>query len=114
MRTIKRNASFIMVFLLGILNITFASCSGESNEEGGNTSETINTLRANKWISRDVSTGEGNDDHIWVDVESTTLYFTSDNAGVIYWIQKDYDSDLGNNRTYDYEPFTYTDRKSVV
>ena len=108
MRTIKRNASFIMVFLLGILNITFASCSSESNEEGSNTSETINTLRANKWISRDVSTGEGDDDHIWVDVESTTLYFTSDDAGVVYWIQKDYDSDLGNNRTYDYEPFTYT------
>lgn len=108
MRTIKRNASFIMVFLLGILNITFASCSSESNEEGSNTSETINTLRANKWISRDVSTGEGNDDHIWVDVESTTLYFTSDDAGVVYWIQKDYDSDLGNNRTYDYEPFTYS------
>ena len=37
MRTIKRNASFIMVFLLGILNITFASCSSESNEEGSNT-----------------------------------------------------------------------------
>lgn len=108
MRTIKRNASFVMVFLLGILNITFASCSGESNEEGSKSSETISTLRANKWISRDVSSGEGNDDHIWVDVESTTLYFTSDDAGVVYWIQKDYDSDLGNNRTYDYEPFTYT------
>lgn len=103
-----RNTSFIMVFLLGILNITFASCSGESNEEGSKSSETISTLRANKWISRDVSTGEGDDDHIWVDVESTTLYFTSDDAGVVYWIQKDYDSDLGNNRTYDYEPFTYT------
>lgn len=59
-----RNTSFIMVFLLGILNITFASCSGESNEEGSKSSETISTLRANKWISRDVSTGEGDDDHI--------------------------------------------------
>lgn len=107
MKTIKRNVSFIMLLLFGVLITTLTSCSSD-NEEGGKSSEIIRTLKANKWISKDASMGEGNNDHVWVDVESTTLYFTSDNAGVIYWVQKDYDSDLGNNHTYDYEPFTYT------
>lgn len=114
MRTIKRNASFIMLLLFGVLITTLTSCSSD-NEEGGKSSEIIKTLKANKWISKDASMGEGNNDHVWVDVESTTLYFTSDNAGVIYWVQKDYDSDLGNSRNYDYEPFTYTvDGNNVI
>lgn len=95
MKTIKRNVSFIMLLLFGVLITTLTSCSSD-NEEGGKSSEIIRTLKANKWISKDASMGEGNNDHVWVDVESTTLYFTSDNAGVIYWVQKDYDSDLGS------------------
>lgn len=64
MRIIKRNSSFMMLLLLGILNITFASCSSNSDEEGGKSSEMIKILKANKWISRDASMGEGYNDHI--------------------------------------------------
>lgn len=108
MRLIKKSSSFFMLLLLGVLNVTIASCGSNSDEEGGQSSEIIHLLKANKWISRDASMGEGNNDHVWVDLESTTLYFTSDDAGVIYWVQKDYDSDLGNSHSYDYAPFTYT------
>ena len=56
---------------------------------------------------RDASYGEGDKDHAWLDVEHTTLYFTSDREGVMYWVQRDYDTDLGNHKTYDYKNFTY-------
>ena len=38
------------------------------------------------------------------------MYFQCqpDNGGVVYWTQKDYDTDLGNSRNYDYEDFTYS------
>lgn len=115
MGTNKRNVSFVMLLLLGILITTLSSCGSNSFEEGGKSSEIKKILKANKWISRDASMGEGDDDHVWVDLESTTLYFLSDNAGVIYWLQKDYDSDLGNSRNYDYEPFTYAvDGNNVI
>lgn len=57
---------------------------------------------------RDASYGEGGKDHAWLDVEHTTLYFTSNREGVVYWVQRDYDTDLGNHKTYDYKNFTYT------
>ena len=106
MRILKRKTTFIAVLFSVLLNITFASCGSNDSEDGGNFSELITTLKANKWISRDASYGIGNNDHAWVDIESTCLYFTSDNGGVIYWTQKDYDTDLGNSRNYDYEDFT--------
>ena len=108
MRILKRKTTFIAVLFSVLLNITFASCGSNDSEDGGNFSELITTLKANKWISRDASYGIGNNDHAWVDIESTCLYFTSDNGGVIYWTQKDYDTDLGNSRNYDYEDFTYS------
>lgn len=108
MRILKRKITFIAVLFSVLLNITFASCGSNDSEDGGNFSELITTLKANKWISRDASYGIGNNDHAWVDIESTCLYFTSDNGGVIYWTQKDYDTDLGNSRNYDYEDFTYS------
>ena len=108
MRILKRKTTFIAVLFSVLLNITFASCGSNDSEDGGNFSELTTTLKANKWINRDASYGIGNNDHAWVDIESTCLYFTSDNGGVVYWTQKDYDTDLGNSRNYDYEDFTYS------
>lgn len=85
--------SFVMCF-------TFVSC--DNNDDN---------LRAilldNKWIMRDYSYGEGNDDHVWVDEESTTLYFNTESSGFEYWLQKDYDSDLGNSINKSYVLFDY-------
>lgn len=96
-----------ILLIFSILTTTFVSCSSDTNEEGG-TAEFINELKANKWISRDASYGIGKNDHAWVDIESTCLYFTSNSDGVVYWIQKDYDTDLGNSIHNDYDDFTYS------
>lgn len=107
MTTIRKTTAQAMLLVVGLLLATLTSCGGE--EGGGGSSDGITAiLKANKWISRDASYGEGDNDHTWVDLESTTLYFTSDNAGVEYWLQKDYDTDLGNSRNYDYNNFTYS------
>lgn len=96
--------------LLMTLNITiicflFTACGDGDGEQSP--SEITQVLKSNKWIGRDVSYGTGDNDHAWVDEESTTLYFISENKGVWYWIQKDHDTDLGNNTTKDYGDFTY-------
>lgn len=104
---IKNSTTIAAVLILLFTSALLASC-GSNDGDSGNSSEIIRVLRNNKWICRDASYGIGDDDHAWVDIESTTLYFTSDNAGTSYWVQKDYDADLGNTRTYDYSQFTYT------
>lgn len=63
---------------------------------------------SNKWTYRDVWAGTGDDDHAWVDEETTTLYFITENSGIVYWIQRDHDTDLGNSTTKDYYTFTYS------
>lgn len=93
------------ILVVAFVSISFVSCGG--NDDIGNNS-LIQTLKSNKWISRDSSYGEGSNNHAWVDVETCFLYFTSDNAGVSYWIQKDYDTDLGNSIRTDYSLFTYS------
>lgn len=104
---IKNSTTIIAMLILLFTSVLLASC-GSNDGDSGKSSEIIRVLRNNKWICRDASYGIGDNDHAWVDVESTTLYFTSDNAGTSYWVQKDYDTDLGNSRTYDYSLFTYT------
>ena len=94
--------------VVAIVSIGFLSCSKEEDEDGGESPNSVTQiLQANKWMSRDASYGEGSNDHAWVDVESTTLYFTSENTGFTYWIQKDYDTNLGNTTTKDYVTFSY-------
>ena len=96
------------IVILLVLLFIFNACSS-SSDDGGSSSPTelLSILQANKWIMRDASYGEGDKDHMWVDVEHTTLYFTSDAEGVVYWVQRDYDTDLGNHKTYDYQNFSY-------
>lgn len=97
------------IFLIAIVSISFLSCSKEDDSGGGDSPKSVTQiLQANKWVSRDTSYGEGSNDHAWVDVESTTLYFTSENSGFTYWIQKDYDTNLGNTTTKDYITFSYS------
>lgn len=94
-----------------LLTITFAlvaSCGSDSDSSDGDIDNVTKELMAKKWTLRDVSFDEGNDDHVWVDDDSETLYFLTESTGIIYIIQKDYDSDLGNDIDFDYETFTYT------
>lgn len=105
--------SFSMLFVM-IAAYVMPSCSS-SDDIGGSNSEIVEKLKQSKWICRDVSSGVGSNDHAWVDFETNTLYFTSDNAGVAYWMQRDYDTDLGNSRHYDYDGFSYSvDGKRVI
>ena len=97
--------NYMTILVVAFVSISFVSCGG--NDDIGNNS-LIQTLKSNKWISRDSSYGEGSNSHAWVDVETCFLYFTSDNAGVSYWVQKDYDTDLGNSIRTDYSLFTYS------
>lgn len=91
-----------------LLLLAFTACSNSGDDNSiPETNELIGILKSNKWIMRDASYGEGDKDHAWLDVEHTTLYFTSDREGVMYWVQRDYDTDLGNHKTYDYKNFTY-------
>lgn len=99
--------NWVTIQMVAVVCIGFLACNKENND-GESTTSVIQTLRANKWVSRDASYGEESNDHAWVDVESTTLYFTSDNTGFTYWIQKDYDTNLGNTTTKDYITFSYT------
>ena len=101
----KLELSYIITW--GILLLScLSACSSDDSKEG-----TDDNLRAilldNKWIMRDYSYGEGNDDHVWVDEESTTLYFKTESSGFEYWLQKDYDSDLGNSINKSYVLFDY-------
>ena len=93
--------------MLILLVTLFAGCSSDDSGEQSS-SKIVNILKERKWISRDVSFGFGNNDHSWVDVEYTTLYFTTDNEGVVYWHQKDYDTDLGDSNNFNYNTFSYT------
>lgn len=99
----------LAIMMVTIMGVFLASCSEDDNNKNGegNSSDIIQTLKSNKWITKDFSYGEGANDHAWVDDETWTLYFTSDNSGISYWIQKDYDTDLGNSTTKDYSLFEY-------
>lgn len=78
--------SFSMLFVM-IAAYVMPSCSS-FDDIGGSNSEIVEKLKQSKWICRDVSSGVGSNDHAWVDFETNTLYFTSDNAGVAYWDAK--------------------------
>ena len=101
----KLELSYIITWGIILLSC-LSACSSDDSIEG-----TDDNLRAilldNKWIMRDYSYGEGNDDHVWVDEESTTLYFKTESSGFEYWLQKDYDSDLGNSINKSYVLFDY-------
>lgn len=99
----------LLIMVVAVCNMAFTGCSSDSDGyENVGSSELTGILKSNKWITRDASFGEGDNNHAWLDVETTTLYFTSDYEGIVYWTQKDYDTDLGNSRTNDYVNFTYT------
>jgi len=100
----------LAIMLLAVVSVGFVSCGDDDdkNENGGSKNTSlIQTLKTNKWITRDSSYGEGAGNHAWVDVDTWILYFTSDHTGISYWIQKDYDTDLGNTTTKDYSLFEY-------
>lgn len=101
-------SNILTMMMVGILSVGLFSC-GDDDEIPQKEPDTgfITTLKSNKWITRDSSYGEGSNYHAWVDIETWTLYFTSENTGVSYWVQKDYDTDLGNTTTKDYTLFNY-------
>lgn len=97
--------NYITFLVVSFVSISLVSCGGDDDIRNDNL---IQILKSNKWISRDSSYGEGSNYHSWVDLQTIYLYFTSDNAGVSYWIEKDYDTDLGNSIRTDYSLFTYS------
>jgi formylglycine-generating enzyme required for sulfatase activity len=100
--------SLLAIMMAAMLSFGLSSCGDDDETNGGGDYQFIQTLKGNKWITRDSSYGEGSNNHAWVDMETWILYFTSDHSGVSYWIQKDYDTDLGNSTTRDYSLFEYT------
>lgn len=100
--------SLLTMMMLAILSVGVSSCGDDDDNGGGSNNNLIQTLKSSKWITRDSSYGEGSNNHAWVDIETWFLYFTSDNSGVSYWIQKDYDTDLGNSTRKEYVLFTYS------
>ena len=103
--------NLLAIMFLAVISVGLVSCGDDDDDNGnggGANSSLIQTLKANKWITRDSSYGEGSGNHAWVDIETWILYFTSDHSGISYWIQKDYDTDLGNTTTRDYSLFEYT------
>ncbi len=103
--------NLLAIMFLAVICVGLVSCGDDDDDNGnggGANSSLIQTLKVNKWITRDSSYGEGSGNHAWVDIETWILYFTSDHSGISYWIQKDYDTDLGNTTTRDYSLFEYT------
>lgn len=104
----KKFMAFV-TFILGVFySILMCSCSSEHEDVLASNSNLIKILKSDKWISHDASYGEGDNDHAWVDLEQTTLYFLSDSTGSCYWVQRDYDTDLGNSKNPDYFTFNYS------
>lgn len=106
----KNNIGVMLTFFMFILlSVNFVSCQKENVNENNNREENsiIQILKSNKWITHDSSYGEGSGDHAWVDVQSITLYFISDDTGIEYCINKDYDTDLGNSTSKYYFLFNY-------
>lgn len=99
-------AELLTICLLGIF---FSSCPGPNPniDIDDNSSKLAGILKANSWTARDFSWGEGNDDHVWADVDTYILYFETDEKGVLYCINKSQDTDLGNHTSKMYYPFTY-------
>lgn len=104
----ERFCSLLAMIMLATFSVGLSSCGDDNDDGGGDNNSLIQTLKSNKWITRDSSYGEGSNDHAWVDIETCFLYFTSDNSGVSYWIQKDYDTDLGNSTRKEYTLFSYS------
>lgn len=96
----------VLTMIVTAYSLSLTSC--REKEEDNNNINLIQTLKNNKWITRDSSYGEGLNNHAWVDIETCILYFTSDTTGVSYWTQKDYDTDLGNSTTKGYSLFEYS------
>ena len=103
----RLNNSGVSTILSMPLIILFTGCSSDDNIEQSS-NKLINVLKTNKWIARDASYGIGKNDHAWLDIESTTLYFTTNDKGVVYWHQKDYDTDLGHSHNIEYNDFSYS------
>lgn len=104
----KRLSKQSYIFIACLLGMAFIVSCNKENDDMVENEDLVQILKANKWTTRDASYGEGNDYHAWVDFETTYLFFTSDRAGISYWIQKDYDTDLGNSKRTDYWDFDYT------
>lgn len=106
---LKKAATLLLCAML-----MMSVCSCHRDDDNGSNNTLIPTLTSNKWIARDASYGEGTNGHAWVDIETWFLYFTNDNTGISYWIQKDYDTDLGANTRREYTFFTYTVSGNLV
>ncbi len=92
--------NYLTILLLGLV---MTGCS-EKDEVSDNVTQ---KLMNNRWIVKDASFTEGQDYHSWLDIDQTSLYFSSSEEGVRLCVQRDYDTHLGNSTTRDYTFFTY-------
>ena len=109
MKTIISFLSKITLMVITCISLT--SCPDDNIVEGDNLLE---VLQKSKWVGHDTWAGEAISGHAWVDLETTTLYFTSDNKGMLYLVVKDYDTDLGNTTSKSWTLFDYTVSGSSV
>ena len=101
--TFLLQCAFFSVLLFS--SIVFTSCGGDDSLDENSFLE---TLCSNKWVSRDVWFGTGNDDHAWLDEDTEYLYFKKDHTGVLYMSRKSNDTHLGSSRSSNYLLFDYT------
>ena len=103
MKTIISYLSKISLAVIMCLSLT--ACPDDIVVEDNNL---LDVLQKNKWVGHDTWAGETVSGHAWVDLETTTLYFTSDSKGMLYLVVKDYDTDLGNQTSKSWTLFDYT------
>lgn len=92
----------LVILLLCIINL---ACNDKNDVVDD---KIIGILRSSKWLSHDYSYGEGINDHAWIDIDAFYMFFKTDFTGIGYWINKDYDTDLGTSISSDYILFTYS------
>ena len=97
--------SLSKIALAVIMCLSLTACPDDIVVEDNNL---LDVLQKNKWVGHDTWAGETVSGHAWVDLETTTLYFTSDSKGMLYLVVKDYDTDLGNQTSKSWTLFDYT------
>ncbi len=107
-KKMKSPLQFVMSTMLLMTIICMGHFLGAcSDDDDVKSNSIIQTLKSNKWISRDASFTEGSGYHAWLNIQTDILYFTSENTGVNYYTMRDYDSVLGNDASNGYTFFEY-------
>lgn len=108
----------VRILLVTVSVATFCSCDGDDDDRSDNPDhgggfistkdrKKIDNLKSKLWLTNDYSFGFAGDDHAWIDDDTDILIFSSDTEGLLYRIEKDYDTALGNTQRKSERPFSY-------